>query len=84
SAALSITEALKQTNGEVNADELITTMEGMSFETPKGTMTFRAEDHQALQSLYKITLQEQDGLDYPVPVLERVLTPEETAPPVQN
>ncbi|WP_371825468.1 substrate-binding domain-containing protein [Pontibacillus sp. ALD_SL1] len=84
SAALSITEALKQTNGEVNADELITTMEGMSFETPKGTMTFRAEDHQALQSLYKITLEEQEGVDHPVPVLERVLTPEETAPPVQN
>ena len=27
-------------------------MEGMSFDTPKGTMTFRKEDHQALQSMY--------------------------------
>ncbi|MCD5325819.1 MULTISPECIES: substrate-binding domain-containing protein [Pontibacillus] len=84
SAALSITEALKKTGGKVDADELITTMEGMSFETPKGTMTFREEDHQALQSLYKIRLEEQEGVDYPVPVLERVLTPEETAPPIQN
>ncbi|RZL35186.1 MAG: ABC transporter permease, partial [Rubrivivax sp.] len=25
---------------------------GMSFETPKGKMTFRAEDHQAMQSMY--------------------------------
>ena len=33
------------------ADTLIEIMEGMSFETPKGTMTFREEDHQALQSL---------------------------------
>ncbi len=24
----------------------------MSFETPKGTMTFRKEDHQALQDMY--------------------------------
>jgi branched-chain amino acid transport system substrate-binding protein len=27
-------------------------MEGMSFDTPKGTMTFRKEDHQALQPMY--------------------------------
>ena len=27
-------------------------MEGMSFETPKGTMTFRKEDHHALQDMY--------------------------------
>jgi branched-chain amino acid transport system substrate-binding protein len=27
-------------------------MEGMSFETPKGTMTFRKEDHQAMQPMY--------------------------------
>ena len=27
-------------------------MEGMSFDTPKGKMTFRKEDHQALQSMY--------------------------------
>ena len=27
-------------------------MEGMSFETPKGSMTFRKEDHQALQTMY--------------------------------
>ena len=27
-------------------------MEGMTFDTPKGTMTFRKEDHQALQDMY--------------------------------
>jgi branched-chain amino acid transport system substrate-binding protein len=27
-------------------------MEGMSFDTPKGKMTFRKEDHQAMQSMY--------------------------------
>ncbi len=62
-------------------------MEGFTVyyhDTPKGKMTFREEDHQALQSLYKITLEEKEGYDYPVPVLERVLSPEETAPPVQN
>ncbi|MRH43656.1 ABC transporter substrate-binding protein [Aquibacillus halophilus] len=84
SAAISIVEALTQTEGDTNADLLIDTMEGMSFETPKGTMTFRPEDHQALQSLYAITLEEKEGFDYPVPVLNRVLEPEETEPPIMN
>ena len=47
-------------------------------------MTFREEDHQALQSMYSIRLEQQDGVDYPVPVLIRELSPEETAPPVMN
>jgi branched-chain amino acid transport system substrate-binding protein len=84
SAAIAIVEALEKTEGDTNAATLIETMEGMSFETPKGTMTFRPEDHQALQELYAITLEEQEGVDYPVPVLNRVLSPEETAPPIMN
>jgi branched-chain amino acid transport system substrate-binding protein len=84
SAAIAIVEALKNTDGDAEAAKLIETMEGMSFDTPKGTMTFRPEDHQALQELYAITLEEQEGVEYPVPVLNRVLTPEETAPPIMN
>lgn len=84
SAAISIVEALKKTNGEADSDTLIETMEGMSFETPKGTMTYRPEDHQALQTLYAIKLEKKDGVPYPVPVLIRELSPEETAPPVRN
>jgi branched-chain amino acid transport system substrate-binding protein len=84
SAAISIVEALKKTEGNTDTDELIQTMEGMSFETPKGTMTFREEDHQALQTLYAIKLEKKEGVAYPVPVLIRELTPEETAPPVRN
>jgi branched-chain amino acid transport system substrate-binding protein len=84
SAALAIVEAIKKTDGDTDADKLIETMEGMSFETPKGTMTFREEDHQALQEMYSVTLEESDEFEYPVPVLKRVLTPEETAPPIMN
>lgn len=84
SSAISIVEALKKSEGDADANKLIDIMEGMSFETPKGTMTFRAEDHQALQSMYSIRLEKQEGFDYPVPVLIRELSPEETAPPVMN
>ncbi|PLR86364.1 ABC transporter permease [Bacillus canaveralius] len=84
SAAISIVEALKQAEGDTDIDTLIETMEGMEFETPKGPMKFRAEDHQALQALYAITLEKQDGIDHPVPVLVKELSMEETEPPVRN
>ncbi|WP_342433952.1 substrate-binding domain-containing protein [Neobacillus sp. FSL H8-0543] len=84
SAAISIVEALKKTKGDAEGDKLIEAMEGMSFETPKGKMTYRPEDHQALQALYAIRLEKKEGIAYPVPVLIRELTPEETTPPVRN
>lgn len=84
SAAISIVEALKKTNGDADSAKLIQTMEGMSFDTPKGKMTYRKEDHQALQTLYAIKLEKKDGVPYPVPVLIRELSPEETAPPIRN
>jgi branched-chain amino acid transport system substrate-binding protein len=84
SAAISIVEALKKTKGDADGDKLIEVMEGMSFETPKGKMTYRPEDHQALQALYAIRLEKKEGVAYPIPVLIRELTPEETTPPVRN
>lgn len=83
-AAIAIVEALTHSDGDPDANKLIGIMEGMSFNTPKGSMVFREEDHQALQSLFSIRLEEQEGVDYPVPVLIRGLSPEETAPPIMN
>lgn len=83
-AAMSIITALEKTEGDADAEKLIAAMEGMSFDTPKGKMTFRPEDHQALQVIYSIKLEKQDGADHPVPVLVREMTPEETAPPILN
>lgn len=84
-AAMSIVAALQKTQGSADAEKLIPAMEGMSFDTPKGKMTFRAEDHQALQTIYAIKLEKVEGNnEYPEPVLVRELTPEETAPPIMN
>ena len=54
--AISIVEALKKTKGDTDVDTLIKKMEGMEFDTPKGKMKFREKDHQAMQTLYSITL----------------------------
>lgn len=81
-AAIAIVEGLKKA-GSTDTVALTKAMEGMTFEGPKGKMTFRKEDHQALQPLYSIKLENKPGYDYPVPVLVRELTPEETAPPIK-
>jgi branched-chain amino acid transport system substrate-binding protein len=51
-AAMAVVTALERTKGDTTTEGLIRTMQGMAFETPKGTMRFRKEDHQALQSMY--------------------------------
>lgn len=83
-AAIAIVEALKKTEGDTEAKTLIEVMEGMEFDTPKGKMKFREEDHQALQSLYAIKLEAQEGVDHPVPILIRELDLNETEPPIRN
>ncbi|MGI9952795.1 substrate-binding domain-containing protein [Moorellaceae bacterium AZ2] len=82
--AAAIVQALEKTGGDTDAEKLITAMEGMSFETPKGTMTFRKEDHQALQTFYHIKFEKKEGFDYPVPTLIREIKPDETVPPIAN
>jgi branched-chain amino acid transport system substrate-binding protein len=48
--------------GGTDTEKLISAMEGMTFETPKGPMTFRKEDHQALQVMYHFKVK-ADGKD---------------------
>jgi branched-chain amino acid transport system substrate-binding protein len=56
----------------------------MEFQTPKGKMIFRKEDHQALQSMYVFKMASKPDVPWLIPVLTRELGPQETAPPIQN
>ncbi|MGQ2909708.1 MAG: substrate-binding domain-containing protein [Aliihoeflea sp.] len=69
-SAMAIVKAL-QTAEDWDTETLIATMEGMSFDTPKGEMTFRPEDHQALQSMYHFKIKVEDGVEWAVPELVR-------------
>ncbi len=84
SAAIAIVEALKKTGGDTSSDKLIKTMEGMSFETPKGKMTFRKEDHQAMQSMYHFKIKVDPAFAWGVPELVREIKPEEMNVPIKN
>ena len=84
SAAIAVVEALKKTKGDTNTDKLISTMEGMSFETPKGKMTFRKEVHQAMQSMYHFKIKVDPAFAWGVPELVREIKPEEMDVPIRN
>ncbi len=80
-AALAVVKALESTD-DWSTDGLIEAMEGMTWDTPKGPMTFRPEDHQALQSMYHFKIKVDDTIDWAVPELVREIKPEEMNIPV--
>jgi len=84
SAAMALVTALKKTNGDTKTSTLIKAMEGMSFDTPKGTMTFRKEDHQAMQSMYHFRVKNDPAFAWGVPELVREIKPEEMNIPIRN
>jgi branched-chain amino acid transport system substrate-binding protein len=83
-AAIAIVDALKKTNGDTHSDKLIAAMEGMSFDSPKGKMTFRKEDHQAMQSMYHFRIKVDPAFEWGVPELVHEITPDEMNVPIQN
>ncbi|TSE29082.1 Leu/Ile/Val-binding protein [Tepidimonas thermarum] len=84
SAAIAIVEALKKTQGDTNTNKLIKAMEGMRFQTPKGEMVFRPEDHQAMQSMYHFRIKVDPAFPWGVPELVREIKPEEMQVPIRN
>jgi branched-chain amino acid transport system substrate-binding protein len=80
-SAMAIVAALEKAD-EWDTETLISTMEGMSFDTPKGPMTFRPEDHQALQSMYHFKIKVEEGVDWAIPELVREIKPEEMNIPI--
>lgn len=84
SAAMALVTALQKTNGDTNTNKLIATMEGMSFDTPKGKMTFRAEDHQAMQSMYHFKIKVDPAFPWGVPELVKEIKADEMQVPIRN
>jgi len=84
SAAMAVVTALKATKGDTATNGLIKAMEGMSFDTPKGKMTFRKEDHQAMQSMYHFKIKVDPAFAWGVPELVREIKAEEMAVPIRN
>jgi branched-chain amino acid transport system substrate-binding protein len=78
-AAQMIVRAVK-TGGGDNVAKMISSLEGWSFEGPKGAMTIRAQDHALLQPMFQARLVASDGSF--VPELIKAVAPKTVTPPV--
>jgi branched-chain amino acid transport system substrate-binding protein len=67
-----------------DTEKLIAAMEGLEFDTPKGKMVFRKEDHQALQSMYHFKIKADPAVAWGIPELVRELKIEDMKVPIQN
>jgi branched-chain amino acid transport system substrate-binding protein len=82
SAGIAAVEGLRKANS-TDTEKLIAAMEGMAFETPKGRMTFRKEDHQAMQSMYHFKIRVDPSVAWAIPELVREIKPEEMKVPIR-
>jgi len=81
-AAAAVVAALKQA-GSSDSEKLIAAMEDLTFATPKGPMTFRKEDHQALQDMYHFRIK-KDAKDNDVLELVDTIAAKEMPLPVRT
>jgi branched-chain amino acid transport system substrate-binding protein len=70
--------------GSTDTEKLIAAMEGMAFETPKGKMIFRKEDHQALQSMYHFKIKVDPNVKWAIPELVHEISIDEMKVPIRN
>lgn len=85
-AASAVVTALNKTKGSTDTEKLIAAMEGMDFDTPKGKMTFRKEDHQSMQSMYHFRIKEaaKQKDEWDILDLVREIPASEFAIPIKN
>jgi branched-chain amino acid transport system substrate-binding protein len=79
--AQAVVAALEATGGDTSSTALIAALEGMEFNGPKGTYAIRAEDHQALASMYIVELISVTDPDQRFFKLVGEVSGEESAPP---
>ena len=82
-AASAAVGAIKKAGG-TESEKLIAAMEGMEFDTPKGKMIFRKEDHQALQSMYHFRVKVDPNLAWAVNEPVREIKIEDMNIPIRN
>ncbi len=70
--------------GSSDTEKLIATMEGMEFDTPKGKMTFRKDDHQALQPMFHFRIKKAQANEWDLLELVREFPASELPLPIRN
>ena len=82
-AASAVVTALKRARS-TDTEKLIATMEGMEFDSPKGKMTLRKEDHQAIQPMYHFRIRKDQKNEWDLLELVREIPASELPVPIRN
>ena len=82
-AASAVVSALTKAGG-ADTNKLIAAMEGMEFDSPKGKMSFRKEDHQALQPMYHFRIKKDQKNEWDLLEMVREIPASELPLPVKN
>jgi branched-chain amino acid transport system substrate-binding protein len=83
SAAMAVVAAVTKAGG-TDTEKLIAAMEGLEFETPKGKMTFRKEDHQAMQAMYHFKVKKDWKDEFDMLELVREIPAADIRVPIRN
>jgi branched-chain amino acid transport system substrate-binding protein len=82
-AASAVVTAVRKAKS-TDTEKLIAAMEGMDFDTPKGKMSFRKEDHQALQAMYHFRIKKDQKDEWDLLELVREIPASEMPLPIRN
>jgi branched-chain amino acid transport system substrate-binding protein len=82
-AGIAIVEAVKKAGG-TDTEKLIAAMEGLTFDSPKGPMTFRKEDHQAMQAMYHFKIKKDQKDEWDLLDLVREIPAKDIPLPIRN
>ncbi len=82
-AAMALVASVEKA-GSTDAEKLIPAMEGLEFDTPKGKMVFRKDDHQALQSMFAFKIKVDPNVAWGIPELTKELKIEDMDIPIRN
>ena len=82
-AAMAVVTAVTKAKS-TDTEKLISAMEGMEFDTPKGKMTFRKDDHQALQPMFHFRIKKAQANEWDLLELVREFPASELPLPIRN
>jgi len=80
--AAAVIAGIRKANS-ADSEKLIAAMENMEFDTPKGKMKFRKEDHQAMQPQYQFRVKKSPSGEYDLLDLVREIPASEMPVPVK-
>ena len=83
SAAAAVVGAINKAKS-TETEKLIAAMEGMDFDTPKGKMTFRKDDHQAMQNMFHFRIKKNQANEWDLLEMVREIPSAELPVPVRN